>query len=177
MSEHPLMTAGFKFLVIADDSPEFPGAAQYAGLRAKATGAGMVLLRVVEPPGGAYWTTVEQEMRRDAMEHAQAMTARFAAEVWAEAGIEVEVVIREGEVRPELRKLIDADPEIKVVVLAAGSARDGPGPLVSSIAKGQGLGAGRALPAIVLPAGLSRDEIRNLAGAAPPTRSGEVPIV
>lgn len=159
------MSDGFKFLVVADDSPEFPAALQFAALRAKATGGGLVMLSVIEPIEAAGWAAVEAEIRREAQQEAQARAQRFAAEAFAEAGVQPEVMIREGEVRSELRAILEEDPGIRFIVLGAGSGASGPGPLVSSLAKGQSFG-GRAVPVVVVPGGLTIEEIRALATPA-----------
>jgi hypothetical protein len=53
-------------------------------------------------------------------------------------------------------RLIEEDQDIAILVLAAGSAKDGPGPLVASIA---GRGAAFPIPVTVIPDALSDDEI------------------
>lgn len=156
--------SAFKYLVVADDSPECPAALLYAALRARATGSALVMLCVIEPVRDQQWVSVGEEMRAEALEAAEALTARFAAELVGEAGVEPEIIIREGEIRPEIRKLLAEDTAVKLIVLAAGAGRDGPGPLVSALAKG-GLG-GRATPVLVVPGQLSRDEIHALASPA-----------
>lgn len=156
-----------KLLILADESPEFPAAALYAGLHAKAIGAGVLMLRVVEPMEFAHWSSVEQEMRREAHEAARALTERFVADIEAESGVRAQVAIRQGETRAELKRLIDEEATIRAIVLAAAAGREGPGPLVSSLAKGHGL-ATRPLPVIVVPGALAREEIRALAGPPEP---------
>ena len=157
MSEAP-----FACLVVADESEEFPDALTYAGLLAKSAGWRLVMLRVLEPADPAPWASITEEMRRQAQSAAESLTQRFAAEVWAECGVNVEPVLREGEVRPEIRKLLDEDPSIKLVVLAAAAGPGGPGPLVASLAKSQGLG-NRPVPVLVVPGALTKDEVRALA--------------
>jgi nucleotide-binding universal stress UspA family protein len=157
--------AAFKYLVIADDSPECPIALLYAALRARATGSGIVMLNVVEPASYQHWVSVGEAMRAEARENADALCQRYQAEIASESGIEAKILIREGEVRPEIRCVLAEDPAIKLLVLAAGVGRDGPGPLVASLAKG-GLG-GRTIPVLVVPGDLSRDDVRMLAGPGP----------
>jgi len=157
--------SGFKYLVVADDSPECPIALLYAGLRARATGSGLVMLTVIEPVTYQHWMSVGDEMRAEAREAAEKLAARYAGELAGETGIAPEIVIREGEVRPELRRLLSEDSGLKLLILAAGVGRDGPGPLVAAVAKG-GLG-GRSIPVLVVPGDLSRDDVRALAGPAP----------
>ena len=42
-------------------------------------------------------------------------------------------MIREGDPAEEIVKLIDEDADIGILVLAAGTVKEGPGPLVSSL--------------------------------------------
>ncbi len=168
------MSAAFKFLVVADDTPEFPAAFLYASLRARATRAGLVILRVIEPIEPAAWVSVGEEMRRQAWAAAEALVDRFASEAWAEAGITPEKLIREGDLRTEFRKAVESDPAIKIVTLAAGAGAGGPGPLVSAALKGQAFGPDRALPIVIVPSGVSVEQIRSLADPGPQTAAGDI---
>jgi hypothetical protein len=69
-------------------------------------------------------------------------------------------VVREGAAAQEIHKLIEDDQDIAILVLAAGGAKEGPGPLVASVA---GKGAAFPVPVTVVPAGLSDEELEMLA--------------
>jgi hypothetical protein len=159
----------FACLVVADESEEFPKALVYAGLLAKRTGWRLVMLRVIEPSDPAPWASISEEMRRQAFDAAESLTQRFVAELWAECGVTAETVLRDGDLKPELRRLLEQDASIKLVVLASAAGPGGPGPLVSQLGKSQGLGA-RAVPVLVVPGALTREEVRALAlpAGAPP---------
>ena len=157
------MSDGFACLVIADESAEFPAALTYAAHLARAGGWRLVMLHVIEPSDPAPWVSVSDEMKRQALASAEALLERFAAEAWAEAGVTAESVVRQGEVRHELRKYIEEEGAVKLVVLAAGAGCGGPGPLVSSIAKSGASIGGRAVPVMIVPGGLSQSEVRALA--------------
>ncbi|MBL8543759.1 MAG: universal stress protein [Hyphomonadaceae bacterium] len=156
------MSDRYACLVIADESEEFPDALIYAGLICRSTSWRLVMLRVIEPSDPAPWASITEEMRRQARDAAESLTQRFAAEVWAECGVSAEPVLREGDLKPELRKLLEQDASIKLVVLAAGEGPGGPGPLVTQLGKTAGLGA-RPVPVLVVPGALSREEVRKLA--------------
>jgi hypothetical protein len=156
------MSERFAVLVIADESEEFPDALIYGGLICRNTGWRLVMLRVIEPSDPAPWASITEEMRRQAYDAAESLTQRFAAEAWAECGVAAEPVLREGDLKPELRKLIDEDASIKLIVLASAAGPGGPGPLVTQLGKNAGLGP-RPVPVLVVPGALTRDEIRALA--------------
>jgi hypothetical protein len=167
----------FACLVIADESEEFPDALIYAGLLCRYTGWRLVMLRVIEPSDPAPWASITDEMRRQARDGGESLTQRFAAEAWAECGVTAEPVLREGELKPELRKLLQEDTSIKLVVLAAASPPGGPGPLVAQLGKSGGLSP-RPVPVVVVPGALTRDEIRAVAlpmAAAVSTENVEEP--
>lgn len=159
MSKDP---QAFSCLVIADESEEFPDALIYAGLLCRYTGWRMSMLRVIEPSDPAPWASITEEMRRQARDAAESLTQRFCAEAWAECGVTPEVMLREGDLKPELRKLLQENASIKLVVLAAASPPSGPGPLIAQLGKSGGL-APRPVPVIVVPGALSREEIRAIA--------------
>lgn len=149
-----------KFLAIADGTPECERAIAYAARRAQSTGGVVVLLNVIEPDDFQHWLGVEQIMREEATAAASAALDVHASQVRERVGIEPELVIREGSPSDEIHKLIEEDQDIAILVLAAGSAKEGPGPLVASVA---GKGAAFPIPVTVVPVSLSDEEIESLA--------------
>jgi nucleotide-binding universal stress UspA family protein len=123
-----------KFLVIVDDTPECARAVRYAARRAEHTSGGLVLLYIIVPPDPQSWAGVENLMRAEAMEDAEKALGRAADLVRAARTVEPEPVIREGNRSDEIVKLIEADEDIAILVLAAGTDKEGPGPLVTAIA-------------------------------------------
>src|SRR5688572_11516891 len=106
------MSSGHACLVIADESPEFPAALIYAAHMAKGAGWRLIMLRVIEPAEPAPWASVSEEIRRQSHAAAESLTQRFAAEVWAECGLTAEPLVRVGELKPEVRRLIEEDASI-----------------------------------------------------------------
>ncbi|QTK79838.1 universal stress protein [Agrobacterium tumefaciens] len=145
-----------KFLAVIDDTPECERAVHYAGRRAKNSNGGLVLLYMIPEGDFQQWLGVEQIMRAEAREEAEATLAKIAQKVRETIGIEPESVIREGSATEQIHGLIEEDRDIAILVLAAGSTKEGPGPLVSSIA---GRGAAFPIPVTVLPDTLSDEEI------------------
>jgi nucleotide-binding universal stress UspA family protein len=145
-----------KFLAVIDDTPECERAVHYAGRRAKNSNGGLVLLYMIPEGDFQQWLGVEQIMRAEAREEAEATLAKVAQKVRETIGIEPEAVIREGGATEQIHGLIEEDRDIAILVLAAGSTKEGPGPLVSSIS---GRGAAFPIPVTVLPDTLTDEEI------------------
>jgi nucleotide-binding universal stress UspA family protein len=149
-----------KFLAIIDDTPECERAVAYASKRAQSTGGVLVLLYVIEPGDFQHWLGVEKIMREEAMATAGAALDVYATRVRDKLGIEPELVVREGKPAEEIHGLIEDDQDIAILVLAAGASKEGPGPLVATIA---GKGAAFPIPVTVVPQNLSDEEIDSLA--------------
>jgi len=149
-----------KFLAIIDDTPECERAVAYAARRAKNTGGVLVLLYVIDPGDFQHWLGVEKIMREEANATAAAALDVHAKKAREALGIEPELVIREGKATEEIHKLIEDDQDIAILVLAAGAGKEGPGPLVSSIA---GRAAAFPIPVTVVPQNLSDEDIESLA--------------
>jgi nucleotide-binding universal stress UspA family protein len=149
-----------KFLAIIDDTPECERAVAYASRRAKTTGGVLVLLFVIEPSDFQHFLGVEKIMREEATAAAKATLDQHASRVREQQGIEPELIIREGKPAEEIHRLIEEDQDIAILVLAAGMGKEGPGPLVTSVA---GKGTGFAIPVTVVPQGLTDEDIANLA--------------
>lgn len=151
-----------RLLLVAHDCPEARLAAYFAARRAKHSNAAVILLHVVEPPDFGHWATVAETMRAEAYEHAENCLAEFSAIVEAEWGERPETVIREGRLVDELRKLIEEDERIAILLLGASTDAEGPGPLVSALAhKPQYLGA-RPIPVTVVPGSVTREDLRRI---------------
>jgi nucleotide-binding universal stress UspA family protein len=128
-----------KYLIVIDDTAECDRAVYYASRRSARNGAGVVMLRVIETKDrNQQWLGVADIMRAEAQEEAQAVLARFAARAGAIAGITAEQVIREGEIAAEILNQIEEDEDIAILVLAAGTGNEGPGPLVAELSKTAG---------------------------------------
>lgn len=166
-TEPPPETAGApsirKFLVVADDSPEFPAALRYACARARATGGRVTMLRVLEPAVFEHWSGVREEIERQQRAEAEALLQKHAGAVVESTGHPPEFVVREsGDVRGAIRHTVLEDPEIKILVLAAATHGRGPGPLVSAVCKEGVNNHGRKLPVTVVPGDLTDAEIAEL---------------
>jgi len=146
-----------KFLCVVDDSPECRLALRFAFRRAARTDGGVILLYVIEPADFQHWMAVETLMKEEARDEAETILQTLADEVSRWSGIIPEFAIREGRKLEQLLALLDDEPEIRLLVLGASTDKDGPGPLVSTLA-GPQLGQLR-VPITVVPGTLSIDQI------------------
>jgi nucleotide-binding universal stress UspA family protein len=150
-----------KFLVIIDDSPECDRAIHFATRRCARIGARVVMCRIIPTEDrNQQWLGVADIMRQEAQDEARTVLAQAAARARAIANITPEQVIREGETAQEVIKLIDEDEDIALLVLAAGTGKEGPGPLVSELGKNAGT---FPIPVAIVPGHLSDEEIDTMA--------------
>ncbi len=151
-------TAAFwKFLVVVDETPECNNAIRFAALRAAKTNGGVTLLYIIDPPDFQHWMSVEEVMREEAHEEGSALLQKAADRIADEVGLKANMLIREGKAINEILKVIEEDPGIRILVLAAGTGKEGPGPLVSSFS-GQMLGT-LPIAMTIVPGHLPTDQI------------------
>ncbi|KAB2884601.1 MAG: universal stress protein [Pseudorhodoplanes sp.] len=146
-----------KYLVVIDDSEECDRAIYYSSRRAARTSAAVTMLRVIDTKDRhQQWLGVADIMRAEAHEEARAALERAAGRANGVAGITAELVIREGDLAQEILNLIEEDEDITLLVLAASTGQEGPGPLVSSLGKTAGQ---FPIPVTIVPGHLSDEEI------------------
>lgn len=150
-----------KYLVVIDETEECDRAVFWAAKRAAHNKSSIIMLRVIEPgERSQQWLGVADIMKAEAEEAANAALDKFAKRIDAIAGIKPERAIREGDPAEEMVNLIVDDPEIDILVLAAGTGKEGPGPLVSSVAKNAG---SFPIPVAIVPGHLSDDQLEAVA--------------
>ena len=134
-----------------------PTALYYANRRAQSTGGRVAMLRVIPRDESHALASVEALMREEARQEAEQLLQRLARTVIEQTGAIPVLYLREGSVRDELLSLIAEDPTISILVLAAGTGPDGPGPLVSFLA-GKAVGKLR-VPVTIVPGNLTHAQI------------------
>lgn len=149
-----------KFLVVVDDTPECDRALTYAARRAERTNGALVMLYVIDDQDFRGFIGVEQMMRAEAREAAGLTLAKVADRIRTVARIEPEMVVREGVRAAEVVALIEKDEDIAILVLAAGTGSEGPGPLVSALTGRLG---SFPVPITIVPGTLSDEEIAAIA--------------
>lgn len=121
------------FLVVVDESEEMDVALRFACRRAKATGGRVALFYVIEPADFGHWIAVEDLMEKERRMVAEETLTKYSDTVVEQTGVLPILHIREGERREALLKLIEEEPSISILVLAMGSGRGGPGPLIAAL--------------------------------------------
>lgn len=157
----PLSPVRRKFLVVVDQTPECKVALRFAARRAQHTGGLITLLYIVMPADFQQWAGVERVMREEAHQEAERALHDAAKTVNDIVGATPELVIREGRASDEIQALLKEDRAISILVLAAGTSKEGPGPLVSLIA-GPAAGA-YPIPVTVVPGSLTDEQVDALA--------------
>jgi nucleotide-binding universal stress UspA family protein len=142
-----------KCLVVVDDSAEGDRAVYYASRWAMRVGGGVVMLRVIETEDrNQQWLGVADIMREEAEEIANAALDRASGRANGIAAITPERVIREGDPSEQILDVIDNDVDIAMLVLAASAGAEGPGPIITMLAKSAG---SFPIPITVVPGNLS----------------------
>jgi nucleotide-binding universal stress UspA family protein len=149
------------FLVVVDETEEMRVALRYAALRARHTGGRVALLFVIEPSELKTWGAIEDLQRQESRASAEAALAKLSSEIDEISGSMPVVHIREGRRSDELLALLNEEPSISVLVLAAGTGPEGPGPLVTTLI-GKMAGAVR-VPVTVVPGNLTETQLAALA--------------
>jgi nucleotide-binding universal stress UspA family protein len=145
------------FLVVVDETEELQIAVHYAARRAAHTGGRVALLYVIEPSELQHWVAIENLAREEQREEAELLMQRLCEEILPIAGTMPIVYIREGRRRDELLSLINEEPSISILVLAAGIGPEGPGPLISYLT---GKPAARLrIPITIVPGGLTMEQL------------------
>lgn len=147
-----------KFLVVVDKTPECKVAVRFAARRAQHTAGRMTLLCVAAPVDFTQWGGVEEIMMDEAHQDAEALVYDAAKTINELTGLTPELIIEHGEATECLMELIRRDRDISILVLAAGTSKDGPGPLVKLFATKV-----QAIPVTIVPGNLSEVEVDELA--------------
>ena len=149
------------FLVVVDETPELKVALRYACRRAFRSNGRVAMVHVMEPTGFRDWIGINELMKDEARQQAEAIMQKMATEVNKLSGKMPMLYFREGDRREELLKLIQEEPGISILVLAASTSPKGPGPLVSALT-GKYVSKMR-VPVTIVPGNLTPEDIEHVA--------------
>lgn len=146
-------------LVIADGSNEMKVALDYACARSKKTSRKIIIATFIKPLDVLTTQGVTEIMKNEAREEAEALLNE-AANIVKESTKEIPILhTREGELIPELMKLIEEEQGINVLVLAsnANEKEKNPGPIINSLLSKEM--SNLRIPVMIVPGNLSKNHI------------------
>ncbi len=150
-------------LCVIDDTLEVRKALLFAYKRAQRTGADVIALACIAPPiGGSelIWGGVSKMAEEEARNIVIEMCEKYESEIFHAGDVTPVRMICEGEAISVIREKIAAHPEIKEIILAAGT-QGNPGPLVEKLTRGGGDKI--TAPIIIIPDGMNEADIERTA--------------
>jgi nucleotide-binding universal stress UspA family protein len=150
----------WKFLIIADDTPEFVKVLRLASKRAEKVGGSVLMLKIIPPADFQHWMSVRDIMEEEARAEALETLDYYTNVIKKLSGIEAESAIREGKPEEVIANIISEDRDIHLLVLGANVDGD-PGPLVRSFR--EVLLNELHMPVLVVPGNMTDEEIDKFA--------------
>ena len=149
-------------LVIADNSPEMNIALEYACARSKKTGRKIIIATFIEPLDVLTTQGISEIMKNEAREEAEKVLNTAATIVKESTGIVPVLHTREGEIISELKKLIEEEEDINVLLLAANTNENekNPGPIINALISKE-ISTLR-IPVMIVPGNFSKDHISQI---------------
>ena len=149
-------------LVVADNSEEMNTALEYACARSKKTGRKIIIATFIEPLDVLTTQGVTEIMKNEAQENAEIILQKAAGIVKEKTGELPILSTREGETISELKKLIEEEKNINVLVLAANSdpQEKNPGPIINSLVSNEITNL--RIPVMIVPGNFSNEHISQI---------------
>ena len=122
-----------KFLVVIDDSKELKNAIHFAAQRANNTNGALSMLYVVNHAINAQWSKVEHLIEQEETSEAKKICRNWAQFIKNKFNIDTEIIIKLGNRKDEILKLLKEDKNIRFLVLATSGDGENPGPIIKSL--------------------------------------------
>ena len=122
-----------KFLVVIDDSKELKNAIHFAAQRAKNTNGALSMLYVVDHAINAQWSKVEHLIEQEETSEAKKICRNWAQLIKDQFNIDTEIILKLGNKKDEILKLLKEDNNIRFLVLATSGDGENPGPIIKSL--------------------------------------------
>lgn len=147
------------YLVVVDDSEEARVALRFAARRAAKTKGGVEVLGIVEPQDFLQFGGVQAAMEEEQRLRIQGVVSSAIGEILDEAGVEANIIVRQGEVVRTVRDYLSDRGDVAALVLGAAPSGS-PGPLVVNFT---GTDAGKLpCPVMIIPGSLSDERLEQL---------------
>ena len=147
------------FLAVFDGTDECKSAVRYASRRAKLNNASLLIVATVDTAEFSYWLSVNNTMIDNVEKESKDMLNDLSREIQSYSDVQFDYIIEHGSKLDVVKRLIENDKSISLMILASNTKDKNPGILVETIS-----GAGYAIPVVVLPGNLNDDSIDKLAG-------------
>lgn len=148
------------YLIIADQSEEFHVALDYACSLAKTRRGYVAVAHITDLEGFVHWGKVEAMMRHDLRQQSEEEIWAIAKSIHDDYAMMPSLYIREGQTADCIIDIINEEPNIRSLVLAASGSKAGPGPLISHFL---GKGADSLnVPMVVVPEHLDKEKIQSI---------------
>ena len=148
-----------KFLAVFDGTDECKSAVRYASRRAQINSADLLIVATIDTVEFTYWLNVNSKMIDNIEKESKEMLSNLSKEINSYSDINCDYIIEHGSKLEVVKKLIDDDQSISLLILASNKKDKKPGILVETIS-----GIGYSIPVVVLPGNLNDDSIDKLAG-------------
>ena len=147
------------FLTVFDGTDECKSAVRYAARRAQLNNANLLIVATVDTAEFTYWLSVNSKMIDNIEKESKEMLKVLSKEIQSYSNVECSYIIEHGSKLDVVKRLIDEDETISLLVLASNKKDKNPGVLVETIS-----GDGYSIPVVVLPGNLNDDSIDKLSG-------------
>ena len=147
------------FLAVFDGTDECKSAVRYAARRAQLNNANLLIVATVDTAEFTYWLSVNSKMIDNIEKESKEMLKVLSKEIQFYSNVECSYIIEHGSKLDVVKRLIDEDETISLLVLASNKKDKNPGVLVETIS-----GDGYSIPVVVLPGNLNDDSIDKLSG-------------
>jgi nucleotide-binding universal stress UspA family protein len=147
------------FLAVFDGTDECKSAVRYAARRAQLNNANLLIVATVDTAEFTYWLSVNSKMIDNIEKESKEMLKVLSKEIQSYSNVECSYIIEHGSKLDVVKRLIDEDEAISLLVLASNKKDKNPGVLVETIS-----GDGYSIPVVVLPGNLNDDSIDKLSG-------------
>ena len=147
------------FLAVFDGTDECKSAVRYAARRAQLNNANLLIVATVDTAEFTYWLSINSKMIDNIEKESKEMLKVLSKEIQSYSNVECSYIIEHGSKLDVVKRLIDEDETISLLVLASNKKDKNPGVLVETIS-----GDGYSIPVVVLPGNLNDDSIDKLSG-------------
>ena len=147
------------FLAVFDGTDECKSAVRYAARRAQLNNANLLIVATVDTAEFTYWLSVNSKMIDNIEKESKEMLKVLSKEIQSYSNVECSYIIEHGSKLDVVKRLINEDEAISLLVLASNKKDKNPGVLVETIS-----GDGYSIPVVVLPGNLDDDSIDKLSG-------------